>query len=227
MRGARISALLALLLAGGIAGCTSKPTGDLPSADELLKSGATEMRQVKTVHFTIETEGNVDLLSIRRADGQLTREGSAKGTVQLERSGALAEYTFVIVGSTAYLKGPTGGYNEVPLALAAGVYDPSAILDPERGVAKVLTTATDTRTEAREDVNGTSAYRVAVKLDKKTVGVLVPGAGEGVSGHLWIGADRKLLLRATFTIPGTGGAKDATVTVNFLEFDQPVSVSAP
>ena len=44
----------------------------------------------------------------------------------------------MLVGGELYIKGLTGGFTKVPAALAGSVYDPSAILDPDKGVAKVL-----------------------------------------------------------------------------------------
>ena len=49
----------------------------------------------------------------------------------------------MLVGGKLYLKGATGGFAEVPAALAGSVYDPSAILDPDKGVAKVLASVTE------------------------------------------------------------------------------------
>ena len=221
-------ALLALVLVTGLAGCTSgAKTTDLPAADALLSAAATAMGQVTTVHLAVETAGDVSLLPVRRVEGSLTRDGSAQGTVQLEQGGGVAEYAFVIVGGKLYLKGATGGYQKYDASFASSVYDTSGILDPERGVAKLLATATRPKTEARESVNGTDAYRVSATFEPARVVALVRGAGSGATGVVWIGADRKLLLRARFVLAATGGKAPATVTVTFTEIDKPVSISAP
>jgi lipoprotein LprG len=221
---------LAALLLVAPAACSSgkrKPAESLPAGDQLLKAAATAMRDVKTAHFTIETDGNLALLPLRRADAKLTREGSAQGTVQIDQSGSTVEFAFVIIGDTAYIKGPTGGYQTVPLSFAASVYDPSAILDPGRGVAHLLETATDARTQGHEKVDGVDAYVIAAKFDPKAVETLVPGAGAGVTGQLWLGVEQKLPVRAKFQLPDRSGGKPATVTVKFTEYDQPVNISAP
>lgn len=223
-------ALLALTLAGlaGLVACTGNSNQtSLPAGDTLLKDSAAAMRDVKTVRFAIESDGTVAGLALRRAGGQLTREGDAKGTAQVQQFGANVELDFVVIGDTIHLKGPTGGWQKVPLALASSVYDPSAILDPERGIAKVLGTASEGRTEAREKIDGVDTYRVAAKLAAADLDTIVPGATDGVTGQLWVAADNKRLVRAKFTLPGSGEAKGATVTVTFSEFDAPVSISAP
>jgi lipoprotein LprG len=223
-----VFATVALVLAASL-GCSSKKPagGNLPAATQVLADSAAKVREVKTVRFAIETSGTVSGIPLRKAGGQLTREGDAQGTVQLDQGGTASELQFVIVGDTAYIKGATGGWQSVPASMASTVYDPAAILDPARGLAKLMETTRDARTEAREEVAGTEAYRIAAAFDPQVVGALVPGAGAGVTGQLWIGVANKLPLRVRFSLPGAGGGDAATVTVTFTEYDRPVSISAP
>ena len=228
-----VLALLAVLVA--LTSCTQdKPktngnqaVGNLPVGDALLKESAAAMRDIKTAQFLITAEGAVAGLNLRRAEGTLTREGSAKGTAQIDQDGLNVELSFVIVGDKIYLKGPTGGYQTLPLALAATVYDPSAILDPDRGIAKVLGTATEAKTEASESVDGRAAWRVAATVTAADLVTIVPGVTGSVPAKMWISTTDKRLLKATFTLPGVGDAKGGTVTVTFKEFDAPATISAP
>lgn len=217
--------MIALLVTSG---CSKKPrTTELPAGADLINAAATAMREVKTAHVVISAEGNVADLPLRRADGVLTRSGDAKGTIQLEQLGTLIEYQFVVLGDTIHLKGVTGGWQELPASLAAQIYDPSAILDPERGVVKVLATATEAKTEVRESVGGRDAYRVGVKLDREAVATLVPGVGDGVTGQLWVDAQTKQLVKALLRIPAQGATPGGTVTINVSDIDAPVTISAP
>src|SRR4051812_19887239 len=93
-------------------------TANLPAGDALLKDSAAAMHDVKTAQFKITSDGPIAGLSLRKAEGTLTREGNAKGTAEIEQSGQPVEVEFVIVGDKIYLKGPTGGYQALPLALA-------------------------------------------------------------------------------------------------------------
>jgi lipoprotein LprG len=218
---------LALLLSA-LAACTGSSNerasaDELPAGADLVAKAASEMRAVTTARFTIKSEGSVKSLGLRGADGVITKQGDAQGTAQIDQAGAAAEFAFVISGQTLYVKGPTGGWQRVPLALASSVYDPSAILNPDRGVAHLLATATSARTEGRESVDGADAYKVAVTLGGQALAALVPGITTDVPGTLWVGADRRLLHRAAFVVPGDGG----TVTISFREFDAPVKISAP
>lgn len=228
-----VLALLSVLVA--LAACTpdkpktsgNSPAAALPAGATLLTESAAAMRDIKTAQFLITADGTIAGLSLRRAEGTLTKEGSAKGTAQVDQGGLNVELTFVIVGDKIYLKGPTGGYQTLPLSLAASVYDPSAILSPDRGIAKVLSTATGATTEASEAVGGKDAWRVAVAVNSTDLQTIIPGVTGTVPGKVWIGSADKRLLKATFTLPPAGDAKGGTVTVTFTAFDAPVTISAP
>ena len=226
--------LVAALVA--LAGCTSKgdkkdggPTVDpnLPAAEGLLKESSTAMAGVKSAKFLITADGTIAGVAIKRADGVLTKEGNAQGTAQVEQLGTTADLSFTIVGQTMWLKGPTGDYQQIPLALAASVYDPSAILDPERGIAKVLSTAQEGKTEASESVDGKDTYRIAAKFPAENLSKVVPGVTGIVPGKVWVAKDTKRLLKANFDLPAVGDAKGGTVTVTFTEFDATVTIAPP
>jgi len=224
----RALALLALALTlAGTAACGKGKPGQLPSGETLLEESAAAMREVQTVRFDIESDGTIAGLALRRAGGQLTRDGEAKGSALVQQFGVNVEVEFVVVGDSIHIKGPTGGWQKLPLALASTVYDPSAILDPERGVAKVLDSARDGRTEAREKLDGVDTYRVKATLDAADLAAIVPGAKGDVAGTLWLPVDTKRVVRAAFTMPGVDNAPGANVTVSLREFDAPVSISAP
>jgi lipoprotein LprG len=229
--------LVGAVLVGGVAACSSGKSGkgagqgasattNLPAADELLRSSAETMRAVQTAHFDIQAEGTIGGVPLRRATGDITRAGDAQGTAQVDQA-ALAELSFVVKGQTLYIKGVTGGWQQLPLSLAASVYDPSKILDPDRGTANVVATATSAKTEAREAVGGADAYRVAATVKGTALGQLVPGIDSDIAGQLWIGADRKVLLKGKFVVPAKSGGQSGTVTITFSKFDAPVTVNVP
>ena len=110
----------------------------------------------------------------------------------------------MILGQDFYLNAGTGGYQKLPLSTASSIFDPSAILDPNRGIVKLMTAATATKTEANEQVNGKDAYRVAVTPDPASVSGLIPGAGAGTTGKIWIDATTHEVVKGVFTVPGSG-----------------------
>lgn len=227
-----LAALAALALT--LTGCTStadddKPSApaDLPAAQTLLADGAKAMAEVKSAHFVIDVNGKISGLTLKRAEGDLTQEGSAQGTATIEQFGSALEAKFVIVGSSLWLQGPTGGYQQLPLAAAATVYDPSAILDPDRGVAKLLSSVKNATTVGKETVDGKETYKVQVEPDPVALAALIPGVGTGVTGHVWLDAATKQLVKGEFVIPAKGSDPAGTVTVTFTNYNAPVTISAP
>lgn len=188
----------------------------LPEGPDLLKKSAEAMSTVRTVAFTIDTEDRPSV-PVRHAEGTLTREGDAKGTLQVEIVG-LQEFEFVISGGTVHFKGPTGGFQTMARERLAALYDPSAVLT---GMPELLSSAQEARTEAAEQVGGADAYRVAATLTQRSLAKLIPGIGQGVNGTLWIDKNGHRLLKLELPL---GGGR---VTVTLQDYDAPVTITPP
>jgi lipoprotein LprG len=214
-----------------VAGCTSggsANTANLPAASALLTNAGSSTRAVSSVHFSIVVNGTLAGVPIQNADGDLNAQGQAKGTAKIALLGQLTQVDFVLVNRTFYIKGPTGGYQKIAASLAGSLFDPTAILDPNRGIAKVLTQTQGAQTQGRESVNGTDCYRITGKVDKGVVSALIPGINSDVNATLWVAADSKNLpVKAEFAVPASGGSQGATVDVTFSNVNQPVTVTAP
>jgi len=221
--------LVAVLLAG----CTGSSnnatnTANLPGAPALLATSAAATRDVRSVHFTLSINGNLANLPVRTAEGDLNSAGQAKGNAQITALGQLVQVDFVLVNNTFYMKGATGGYQHFPASFASNLFDPSAILDPNRGVAKVLASVQNPKTEAQEDTAGTPTYRISGKLSKDVVAALLPGLDSDVTTTLWVATDAKHLpVKAELLVPGSAGGQGATVDMTISNINAPVSVSAP
>jgi lipoprotein LprG len=222
-----LRALVLLLLFTAAACSGSGDSGGanaLPAGQEVLAKAAEAMKSVQTVGFTIATEGKPPV-TVRSADGDLTREGDAQGKIQIEVLGALQELEFVLVGDTVHFKGPTGGFQKMTREQLRQVYDPSAILDPEKGVANLLSTASNPKTEAEEKIGSADAYRVALSLPQEALAPLVPGIQQGSDGQVWIDKASNRLLKASLPL-GQGDAS-GTVVVTFADYDAPVTIKPP
>lgn len=220
---------LALLLSV-LVGCTHRapanpaPTAQaLPDAGPVLEKAVLDTGQVKTVRLSVRSEGSAGTLGIRSVDSVITRDGEAAGTARLDRTGGSAELRFVVKGGTLYVDGLTGNRQSLPLSAAAAFYDPTAILDPARGLAEILRTATG-QTQARETVDGVETLRIKATLRGQAVANLVPGVTQDVEATLWVAAaEPNLLHKVTFPVPGEA----STVIASFSDFDAPASISAP
>jgi lipoprotein LprG len=226
--------LVSLALTAAVAtACTSddQPAngGSLPDGAGLLKDAAASTADIKTAHFTLTVNGTVPDLPVKNAEGDLTREGGegggAKGTVSMELLGDLFEGEFVLVDKSLYIKGPTGGWNELPASMVTSLYDPAAILDPDRGVAKVLASVQNAKTEGTEDIDGVSTYRVTGRVTKDVIASLVPGVDSDVDITFWVrqdGGHQPVKASVKMALEG-----DPTVDVTLADIDKQVTITAP
>lgn len=216
---------LAAACTGGNAMTTS---ASLPAAATLLKTASATMASVHSVHFDLGVTGTLPGVPVQSASGDLNSQGQAKGNAKLSTFGQLTQVDFVLLGSDFYLKGPTGGYSKVSAAMVSGLFDPSAILDPNRGVAKVLSNVHNAQTVGREQVNGADTYKITGSVDRTIVSSLVPGLDSTAQTTLWVTADsHDQPVKAEFAVPGKGGAQGATVDVDISKANVPVTVTAP
>jgi lipoprotein LprG len=185
------------------------------------------MRHVGSLRFELRSDGDLGGLPVRSAEGVLTDEGAAQGTVSLEEGGALAEFEFVIAGSSYFVKGPTGGWQSLPSAIAANVYDPTRLLDPDRGVSTLLEQAHGGVTRGREDVDDRPSYRIAATLRGEDLASAVPVPPDAeVPAILWVDAGSGYLLQARVRVPaGAGGT--TTVALRLSDFGEPTTIVTP
>lgn len=223
----RLLALLAALLTALVTSCGGAEAGKkdgappLPDGPGLLADSAEEMRTVTSTRVGINIEGDLPGVPIKSAEGQLTKEGSAKGTATVDMGRQLLELTFVIIGEDLYLRGPTGGFKKMSTTSAFLVYDPTIILDPDRGVAKVLASGAAAKTEEREQVDGVDSYRVQANFSGQSLSKLVPGFTQDSTSRVWIAADDFRLIQAQFPTP------DGAVTFRFSDFNAPADITPP
>lgn len=224
---------LALSLATAVsmtAACSAAPVVDpptsttaaAPSAAELLTSATTAMKTVSTAHFSLSVTGTLPDLIVQNGEGDLTSTGSAQGTAAIRQFGQLVEVEFVVVDKALYLKAGTGGFTEVPAALAGQIYDPTAILDPERGVAAVLASATGLSAVTSAD----GSYTVSGTVPEKVAASLTPGITSDVAGTFVIDAATSRTSSVAFATTGSDGLP-ATVTLELADFDKELAITVP
>jgi lipoprotein LprG len=214
-RRALVAPLLALVTL--LSACSSDPGEPLPDGKEVLTKSAATMAEVKSTHFVIQVHGSLPELGVQGAEGDLNAAGDAKGKAKTDQLGQLLEVDFVLAGGDLYIKGPTGGFQKLPGVLKSQVYDPTAILDPKRGVAEVLRSAKDVKTESVDD----KANVVSGTVPKDVAASLVPGITSDVKARFTMDKASLRLQVARFEL--SGGAVEITLS----ELDKPVEVAPP
>lgn len=215
-------------LTGSVAGCTSEDPGgeSLPDGAQLLRDAAAATREITSAHFTLRVDGDAPELGVQDLDGDITKEGesvAAQGTGTVTFGGQLIEVEFALIGDMLYLKGPTGGVQEIPAAFASTVYDPSTVLNPDKGVPKVLESVRNPKTEAIEEVEGVSTYKVTGTADKDLIAALLPGIESDVDITFWLREDgNHQPVKAAVRL-----SSGATVELTLSDVDKPVTVTKP
>jgi lipoprotein LprG len=214
------------LLAAACSSNDNPPAGGGQDASALLKESSEATKNIQSAHFTLKVNGEIEGLSVHNADGDLNKAGAAKGKVNMELLGNLFEGEFVLVDNTIYIKGPTGPYQQLPAALISSVYDPAAILNPDKGISKVLASVQNPRLEGTETVNGQSTNKVTGRASKDVVSSIVPGVNSDVDITFWLRQDNKQPVKAEAKLPGKDN-KPASVEVTLSDVDKPVTITKP
>jgi lipoprotein LprG len=221
--------LIAVVTAVLLAACSGGDDGDggLPDGTTLLADSADAMAAVESVEFRMEVEGPTGSTGLRGVSGVLTNDGEGQGTVSLEQFGVLVEFEVVVADGTFYLKGPTGGYQVLPDALADQIYDPTALLDEDEGISDLLRTATGAATVGQAEVGGTDAYEVTARIDRSLIESLLPlpEGQEMVPATLWIAAEDDLLLKVL--VESGSGEERSVLTLFIDDFDVDATITPP
>lgn len=227
-----VQSLLAILFAAAalVAGCSSssseKSNAPLPDAAQLLQESSASTKAQQSVHLLLTVQGTIQGLPVEKLDGDLTNtpEVAAQGTADLLFAGQkLADAKFVVAGGDLYAAltpgDPLSNYGP-----AANIYDISAILNPDNGLANVLANFSDPKADGRESINGTEAVRVTGTVSADAVNKIAPQLkAEGpVPGTAWITEDNHTLLQAKLE-PTPGNS----VTMTLTDWGKQVTVTKP
>jgi lipoprotein LprG len=222
--------LIPLLLVALTAACSEdEPASGLPGGKQLLTRSADAMDGVNSVHFVLKVEGDrPSNFQITDAEGQITREGGVSASAKVLQAGTLVEYEYIVADEIPYLKGPTGGFRQVPEAIYSRIFDPTGLLSGERSLPNALRKVENATTEDEDDVDGVDTYRVKGDLDPTQVeGLSLLASGVEGEATIWVNKDTKEMVRARvpFTISGQDG--ETVVTVTLSEFNAPADIKAP
>jgi len=114
-----------------------------------------------------------------------------------------------------------------PLGLgpAADVYDIAAILNPDTGLANVLASFSDPKSEGTETINGVETVKVTGQVSADAVNKIAPpiAATGPVPGTAWIEKDGDHKLVQAKLEPSSGNSVQMTLS----DWDKPVTVTKP
>ncbi len=224
-----VSLLTAFLAAAALtAGCSSDKKADaaLPDAATLLKDSNETTKAQQSVHLQLTVNGEIKELPIASLTGDLTNSPAvaAQGKADIIFLGQKLEgVDFVVADGSLYGAITPGSWQD--FGPAADIYDVSAILSPDKGLANVLANFSDPKTEGRETVNGVDTVKVTGTVSADAVNKIAPqiGATGPVPGTAWIvgDGDHKLIQAKLEPTPGN------SVQMTMSDWGKSVTVTKP
>jgi lipoprotein LprG len=224
-----VSLLTALLTAAALtAGCSSEKKADaaLPDAATLLKDSNATTKAQQSVHLQLTVNGEIKELPIASLTGDLTNTPAvaAQGKADIVFLGQKLEgVNFVVADGTLYGAITPNSWQD--FGPAADIYDVSAILNPDNGLANLLANFSDPKTDGRETVNGVETVKVTGSVSADAVNKIAPQlvANGPVPGTAWITEDGKHELVQAKLEPTPGNSVQMTMS----DWGKPVTVTKP
>ncbi|WP_370946936.1 LppX_LprAFG lipoprotein [Amycolatopsis sp. cg5] len=169
-----------VLVACLISGCTATfdTSGPLPDGTRLVTESAATLRGQRAVRFALGVSGEIPGFGVRKIDGEVAADGSARGHADLQVSSQRQQLDYVLSGEKLQTTDQAGVRTEMP-----ATYRPDMVVARLRAL---LTSATDLRTEGRENPGGTLAYRIGGKIPRATISALIPGIQADVIAKIWV-----------------------------------------
>lgn len=227
--GSRVAAGLAALLAAPLlAACGSSPSAQV-SAAVLLQKAKTTADAASAVHFVL-TSSNVSLsgTNLVSGEGDLVRPSSLQGTFSVAVSGFTAKVDVASVGDVFEAKLPFTNHFQKTNPANFGLTNPALLLDPQKGLAKLLTLAQNPKLGPTKRVGGELLDTVSYSVPGSAVPVL-PDANPSRPVQLTVAIDpRSYQLRSvTLVGPLTSATSDSTYVVTLTKYDEHVTVTLP
>ncbi|MGP4053298.1 LppX_LprAFG lipoprotein [Mycobacterium sp. 4D054] len=218
----------AVALLAGCSGSSSQDSGkELPDAATLLEQSSETTKSQSSAHLKLSVQGQIPDLPVESLDGELTQSPAvaAKGTANIIFLGQrLNDVEFVVSDGDLYAAITAGGAlsNFGP---ASDIYDVAAILNPDVGLANVLSNFSNPTSDGRETVEGVQTIRVTGEVSADAVNKIAPqiAATGPVPGTAWITEDGDHELMQARLEPSPGNS----VTMTLSNWGEPVTVDKP
>ncbi len=227
--GPLLAVLAALSIAAAlVSGCSSSSKqagGSLPDAATLLSKSNLTTRNVKSVHLVLSVNGKIKHLPVKTLTGDLTTtpNTAAQGNANITFGGSDIDAQFVVDNGTLYAALSPGQWES--FGPASAIYDPSEILNPNTGLANILTNISNPKSQSRETINGQSTVKITGTASPDAVNGLAPQlkATQPAPTTVWIeeNGDHQLVQIQLEQTPGN------SVQMTLSNWNAPVQVTKP
>src|SRR6202022_4318541 len=231
LRRSTAAVLAALALSAAlVAGCSKSSSNQqsgapLPDAATLLKQSTQTTRDLKSAHLELTVQGKIQGLPLQSLTGDLTNTPAiaAKGHTRLTLAGDAAEADFVVLDGTLYGSLDPNSWNN--FGAASDIYDVSVILNPDAGLANILSNFTNPKADGRETINGVQTIKITGQVSADAVNKIAPKVATGgtVPGTAWVREDGNHDLVQVKLEPSSGNSIQMTLS----KWNDPVTVEKP
>ena len=152
---------IATTLTSGCSSGSTQSNAPLPDATTLVKQSADTSKNIKSAHLVLAVTGKVSGLPIKTLTGDLTTTPAtaAKGNATITLGGSDIQADFVVADGDLYATLTPNKWSD--FGKASDIYDVSLILNPDTGVANILSNFTGDKAEGRDTINGQSTIRIS------------------------------------------------------------------
>ncbi|KZS64019.1 hypothetical protein A4G26_28000 [Mycobacterium kansasii] len=210
--------------AGG--GSSSPANGDAAST---VKQAADVMAKVTGMHVSLTVQGSVPNLAVTKLDGDVsnTPQTVATGTATLVVGKNPVDSKFVYVDGHLYSDvADPGTYADY--GNGASIYDVSTLLDPNRGLAKLLSDLQNPKVVGSEQINGIPTTKINGTSSADDITALAgarlsPKDAQNTPTTVWIASDGSYHLVKIEISPVQNG----TVTMTMSDWGKQVTATKP
>ena len=109
---------------------------------------------------------------------------------------------------------------------AADIYDPSTILNPDTGLANMLASFSDAKSEASETINGVDTVKVTGKVSADAVNKLHPAVARP-PGRCRARPGSRRTATTTWCRPSIEQSSGNSIQMTLSDWNKPVTVTKP
>jgi serine/threonine-protein kinase len=191
------------------------------SASSKLAAAAT------SAHYVLDTTGKVDMIPPKvGADITTVPAKAAKGTLTLTLLGqTITNVDFVDLTSGLYMALTPNNWTQYGPTSDTFDFLPAGLLDPDTGIAKLLSTATDVTGGSTTNLDGRQVAKIDAKLGAQPVNQIFPNATldlNTVPTAIWIASDTGEVAKIQLELE-TG----RSISIAFSKWNTPVSITKP
>ena len=209
-----------------VSGCSSKKAAEpLPDAAGLVQQSIQTTKGLKSAHLEIAVTGKLEGLPLKNLSGDLTNVPATAVTANAKvvMGGSDIDADLIVLDGTLYAALTPD--NWLDMGPAAEVYDPSVILTPDTGLANLLGSLSEAKSQGFETIGGVPTVKLTGKVASDAVNKLIPRlkATGPLPATVWIEKDAPNQLGQAELEQSAGNSVLLTLSV----WDKPVTVTKP